>query len=120
MRKKLSLIMIVKNEEARLGNLLSDVQGLADEIIVADTGSDDRTREIAAAAGAQVFNIPWEDDFSKARNAALARAKGDFILWLDADDRVSAEDAKHIRSTVDKAGKNDVFTVEIINTSKEG
>jgi tetratricopeptide (TPR) repeat protein len=85
---RVSLTMIVKNEEANLPRCLESVRGLFDEIIVLDTGSTDRTVEIARSFGARVFDFVWVDDFAAARNAALARATGDYALWLDADDVV--------------------------------
>ena len=81
---RISLTMIVKNEEANLPHCLESVAGLFDEIVVVDTGSKDRTREIAREFGARVFDFVWVDDFAAARNAALARATGDYAFWLDA------------------------------------
>ena len=81
-----SLTMIVKDEEHNISKCLSSVAGLFDEIVVVDTGSKDRTREIAREFGARVFDFVWVDDFAAARNAALARATGDYAFWLDADD----------------------------------
>lgn len=87
----ISLCMIVKNEEAVLGRCLDSAQGIADEIIVVDTGSSDHTREIAAAYG-QVLDFEWCDDFSAARNFSFAQASMEYILWLDADDVIEPED----------------------------
>jgi glycosyltransferase involved in cell wall biosynthesis len=87
-RAATSLTMIVKNEEANLPTCLESVRGLFDEIVVLDTGSNDRTVEIARSFGARVFDFVWVDDFAAARNAALARAKGDYAFWLDADDLI--------------------------------
>jgi tetratricopeptide (TPR) repeat protein len=81
--------MIVKDEAETLPGVLADAGAFCDELIVADTGSSDGTREIAAAAGAKVIEVPWTDDFAAARNASLDACTGDWILWLDADDRVS-------------------------------
>lgn len=83
---KVSLTMIVRDEEANLPRCLGSVEGLFDEIVVVDTGSVDRTIEIAREHGARVFDFAWVDDFAAARNAALARATGDYAFWLDADD----------------------------------
>jgi GT2 family glycosyltransferase len=83
---RVSLTMIVRNEEANLPKCLSSVAGVFDEIVVVDTGSTDRTREIAREHGARVFDFVWVDDFAAARNTALARATGDYAFWLDADD----------------------------------
>ncbi len=82
----ISLTMIVKNEEANISKCLRSVAGLFDEIVVVDTGSTDRTVEIAREFGGRVFDFVWVDDFAAARNAALARATGDCAFWLDADD----------------------------------
>lgn len=83
-----SLCMIVKNEEANLPACLACVAGLFDDVVVVDTGSSDRTKELAAAAGARVFDFPWCDSFAAARNAALSHARGEWAFWLDADDRI--------------------------------
>ncbi len=85
-RPKVSLTMIVRNEQENLPHALGSVAGLFDEIVMVDTGSEDRTREIAREFGARVFDFVWVDDFAAARNAALARATGDYAFWLDADD----------------------------------
>ena len=69
---RLSLAMIVKNEEERLAHSLGSVKDLVDEMVVLDTGSTDRTVEIARSFGAQVFPFTWQDDFSLARNAAIS------------------------------------------------
>ena len=84
--QRLSLCMIVRNEEAALPNCLASAQGLIDELIVVDTGSTDRTVEIAQRFGAKVYHFEWIDDFSAARNESIKHATGDWILWLDADD----------------------------------
>ncbi len=85
-RPKVSLTMIVRNEQENLPHALGSVAGLFDEIVMVDTGSEDRTREIAREFGARVFDFVWVDDFAAARNAALARATGVYAFWLDADD----------------------------------
>jgi GT2 family glycosyltransferase len=85
-KPSVSLTMIVRDEEANLPACLSSVAGVFDEIVIVDTGSTDRTREIAQEFGARVFDFVWVDDFAAARNAALAHATGDYAFWLDADD----------------------------------
>ena len=80
--------MIVRDEEGFLGDCLASLAGHVDEIVVVDTGSKDRTLEIAGAYGARVFSIPWPDYFSAARNVSVEHATGDWILWIDADDRL--------------------------------
>lgn len=83
---KFSLCMIVKDEEGVLGRCLESAEGLADEIVVADTGSADRTREIAAKYTDKIFSFAWTDDFSAARNFSFSKGSGDYLFWLDADD----------------------------------
>ena len=87
----ISLCMIVRNEEDVLGRCLKSVRGIPDEIIIVDTGSTDRTKEIAREMGAKVYDFAWVDDFAAARNASFARAAMDYILWLDADDVIDEE-----------------------------
>ena len=81
-----SLCMIVKNEEDVLERCLNSVSNLVDEIIIVDTGSTDRTKEIAARFTSLIFDFPWRDDFAAARNASFAHASMDYCMWLDADD----------------------------------
>jgi tetratricopeptide (TPR) repeat protein len=83
--------MIVKDEENNLSACLESAAGLVDEMIVVDTGSTDRTREVAARAGARVFDFPWSGDFAAARNESLRHATAPWIFWLDADERLDAE-----------------------------
>ncbi len=88
----LSFVAIVKNEAACLGRCLKSVQPYVDELIVVDTGSSDRTIEIARELGAQVHEIEWQDDFAAARNAAIGLATGEWILTLDADEVLEVQD----------------------------
>jgi FkbM family methyltransferase len=85
---RLSVCLIVKDEEKFLGQCLASVRGLADQIVVVDTGSTDRTVAIAKEHGAEVYDFAWCDDFSAARNAALELATGDWVLMLDADEEL--------------------------------
>lgn len=105
-RPKVSMTMIVRNEEQNLPACLGSVQGLFDEIIVVDTGSTDRTVEIARSFGARVFDFIWVDDFAAARNAALARARGDYAFWLDADDVLEPPQRAKLESVLDGLGQN--------------
>ena len=82
----ISALCIVKNEAANLPRWLEDMKKVADELIVVDTGSMDNSIEIARQGGAQVLNFQWQDDFSAARNFALAKAQGDIVIFLDADE----------------------------------
>ena len=90
----MSLTVIARDEELNLPKCLESVRGLFDEIVVIDTGSHDRTAEIARSFGANVFDFSWIDDCAAARNEALARATGDYAFWLDADDVVDPPSAR--------------------------
>lgn len=100
----LSVVMIVKNEAACLGDCLASVQSIADEIVVGDTGSTDDTVAVAKGFGAKVFDVLWRDDFAYARNCVLKAATGDWLLSLDADEVVDEEGARRIREVVDADG----------------
>ncbi|MBF0439575.1 MAG: CapA family protein [Magnetococcales bacterium] len=104
----LSISMIVRNEEQHLGRLLTNAHLYADEIIVLDTGSVDRTKEIALACGAKVFDFKWCDDFAAARNVSLNHCTKDFVMWLDADDVISDESAHAIAALMHNEIKWDV------------
>ncbi|HSR13026.1 MAG TPA: glycosyltransferase family 2 protein, partial [Thermodesulfobacteriota bacterium] len=93
---KLSLCMIVRDESRHIRDCIESVKMVVDEIVVVDTGSGDDTREIATELGAKVFNFPWSDDFSAARNESIRRATGDYILWLDADDRMDPQEVRKL------------------------
>ena len=82
----ISLCMIVKNEEKYIARCLDSVAGLVDEIVIVDTGSSDRTVEIASRYTPRVYSYPWRDDFSDARNHAFSKATMDYCMWMDADD----------------------------------
>lgn len=97
-RPTLSVCMIVKNEGEFLEQCLTSVRDIADEIILVDTGSTDRTVEIAQTFGCKVFHQEWEGDFSKHRNYSLEQATGDWILIIDADEEL------------DRAGKAELET----------
>jgi glycosyltransferase involved in cell wall biosynthesis len=88
----ISLCMIVKNEEAVIGRCLDSVQGIADEINIVDTGSVDKTKDIAARYTDRIFDFEWTDDFAAARNFSFQQATTDYILWLDADDVFTEND----------------------------
>jgi Glycosyl transferase family 2/Tetratricopeptide repeat len=90
MRKpRISLCLIARDEEVFLPGCLASVAGVVDEMVVVDTGSVDSTVEVARQAGAIIVHHVWNDDFSAARNAALPHATGDYILLLDADERLA-------------------------------
>jgi glycosyltransferase involved in cell wall biosynthesis/tetratricopeptide (TPR) repeat protein len=97
---ELSVCLIVRDEEARLGACLESVRDVADEIVVVDTGSVDATREVARAAGARVFDAPWTDDWAAARNVSLDQARGDWILVIDADQKLDPGSHRELRRLI--------------------
>jgi len=88
----LSVCMIARDEEVTIGKAITSVKDIADEIIVADTGSSDKTVEIAKSLGARIIDFKWNDDFSAARNASIKEAGSDYILVLDADEFINTGD----------------------------
>jgi len=96
---KLSVSMIVKNEQENIAQCLNSVKD-ADEIIVVDTGSEDETPDIAKSMGAKVFFFPWRDNFAEAYNFADSRCQGDWILSIDADERLEKGGIKKIKKVV--------------------
>ncbi|HIG95637.1 TPA: glycosyltransferase family 2 protein, partial [Candidatus Woesearchaeota archaeon] len=95
-QSRLSLCMIVKDEERFLSACLESVRGLVDEAIIVDTGSSDKTKEIARGfvdqIGGKLLDFVWADNFSAARNESLKYATGDWILVLDADEVIAHRD----------------------------
>ncbi len=102
---RISACVIVKNEERNLPRWIACVRALADEMVVVDTGSTDRTAELARAAGASVYSFAWRNDFSAAKNTALQKAKGSWIVFLDADEYFSEEDIPKVRAYIQKFDK---------------
>lgn len=94
----LSIAMIVKDEAETLPECLASVAGLAGEVCLVDTGSSDGTAALAESLGARVRHFAWCDDFAAARNASLAMCTGDWILVLDADERIAKEDHAALRA----------------------
>ncbi|CAM4154244.1 tetratricopeptide repeat-containing glycosyltransferase family 2 protein [Lederbergia lenta] len=92
----ISLCMIVKNEENVIGRCLDSVRDIVDEIIIVDTGSTDRTKEIISTYTDSIFNFAWIDDFAAARNFSFDQATKEYILWLDADDIIHEEDREKL------------------------
>lgn len=101
-RATLSLCMIVKNEENYLAQCLESVKTLVDEMIIVDTGSEDRTKDIARIFGARVYDFSWKGDFSEARNYSISKAEGDWILILDADEVIAERDHRIIKQLIKK------------------
>ena len=118
---KLSLCMIVKDEEKNLPGCLECIKEVVDEIIIVDTGSTDNTIKIAKDYGAKVYYFDWCDDFSAARNESLKYATGDYIIWLDADDRIEKEEIEKLIELKNRLpkDKNKAYALKITNFYKE-
>ncbi len=106
--KKLSLCMIVKDEEKTLARALENVHLFADEIIIVDTGSTDKTKEIAGRFSKNVYDFKWVGDFSKARNFSFDKASSPYIMWLDADDIIPLSTAQNIATWKEDDSQPDV------------
>ncbi len=117
---KLNLVMIVKNEERTLEKCLRAAKPLVDHMIIADTGSDDATREIASRMGAQVLEFPWIGDFSAARNFALSHSDADWNLVLDGDEILRPCSREEIESLVRKHGQRWMGGILQYNSYREG
>lgn len=98
-----SVCMIVRNEETYIVRAIESTKGLADEVVVVDTGSTDRTVDLAKSCGARLFQIAWDNDFAKARNASLRQARGEWIVVLDADEFFEPEEAARLRTFLEGA-----------------
>lgn len=129
MTKEISIsqCMIVKNEEKNIRQALSWAKGIVQEQIVVDTGSTDRTVEIAESMGAKIFYFEWCDDFSAAKNYAIEQAAGDWIAFLDADEYFTPEDARKLPDVIrtaeqrfSKHGTPDVIRATWAQLNDEG
>jgi len=106
---KISACLIVKNEESNLKKLIPQLKQFADEIVIVDTGSTDKTKEVAKDC--KVYDFKWIDDFSAARNFSYEKATGDWIIWIDGDDKIL--NPKAVRKVVEDAEKNNIDWVFI-------
>ncbi len=114
-RRRLSVAIIARNEETVLRQTLDSVRSITDEIHVLDTGSTDATVEVAKAGGARVATVPWNDDFSAARNLLLAEINADWTLWLDAGERLASDTAAALREFVDHQSEDGkVYTMMVV------
>ena len=108
----LSACMIVKNEERTIEKCLTSLKGVADEVIVVDTGSADLTPDIARNNGALVVPFTWDDDFSHARNESLRYAKGDWILVIDADEYLDETKKAGLRPFLEQTDAEGIFVIQ--------
>jgi GT2 family glycosyltransferase/tetratricopeptide (TPR) repeat protein len=108
-KAKLSLCMIVRDNEGTIRPCLESIRPWVDEMIVVDTGSRDRTPEIARELGARIYEFPWCDDFSAARNESLRHATGEWIFWMDSDDTITADCGRQLRELALGSHSENVF-----------
>jgi tetratricopeptide (TPR) repeat protein len=111
---KLSVALIVRNAAEALDETLASIRTLADEIVVVDTGSTDPTPDVAARHGARLFATPWRDDFSAARNHAADLCAGEWILWLDAGERLSSEAARGLKNFLEQQAQPDTAYMMVV------
>jgi tetratricopeptide (TPR) repeat protein len=109
---RVSLCMIVKDEEEMLPGCLEAIRDAVDEIIVVDTGSTDSTVAIAESFGAKVISFPWNGSFADARNVSLDAATGDWILYLDADEHLIETDGPKLRALLGRTWREGFYLVE--------
>lgn len=112
---KISACYIVKNEAKNLAKSIKSLKNQVNEIVVVDTGSTDNTMTVARKLGAKVYNFVWQDDFSKARNYALSKAQGDWLVLLDADEYFTAKTAGSIRKIIRQAKQADAILIQMVN-----
>lgn len=110
----ISACMIVKNEEKNLPGCLDSIKDWVDEIVIVDTGSTDKTIEIAKSYGATVYEQPWQDDFSFHRNFSMSKATKEWIFIIDADETVPDEDGKKMKGLLGTITQN-VIVVDLLN-----
>ncbi len=116
----LTLSMIVKNEEKYLKDCLESVKNIVNDIVIVDTGSTDRTLEIARGYNAKIYHFDWINDFSAARNYALQYSPGEWILYLDADERLDPLSVKEVKRLINRSDKVGYFcTVKSVDNNKE-
>ena len=116
----LSICLIVKNEAEMLPQCLESIRGLGDELIVLDTGSTDATVAIARSFGAVVHHFEWCHDFAAARNESIRHASGDWILWLDADERLDPASRSELLSLLKREKKPVLYRIRIRNLKEDG
>src|SRR5437762_14107498 len=111
--QKISVVIVCKNEEARIGSCLRSLQEITDDIVVLDNGSTDRTREIIAASGARLVIDKWQG-YGKTKNAATVHAKYDWVLSMDADEEID-EELKNSLNELQLENENEVYRIRFKN-----
>ncbi|MBD8006801.1 glycosyltransferase family 2 protein [Bacillus norwichensis] len=112
--KTISLCMIVKNEEAYIEKCLLSVRNIVHEMIIVDTGSTDRTKEICERLGATIYQYEWDNNFSEARNFGLQLCQSDWIIWLDADEELDDTNKEKIHELLQNTAAK-VISLPVFN-----
>ena len=115
----LTTAMIVRNEAGYLEECLRSIQSVSDQIVIVDTGSTDSTLEIARKYKADIYHFDWVDDFAAARNESLKYAKGNWVLCIDADERLEPESVEELKKIIKSSDKSSYFRVSIRNQTGE-
>ncbi|PJA54950.1 MAG: glycosyl transferase, partial [Candidatus Marinimicrobia bacterium CG_4_9_14_3_um_filter_48_9] len=102
-------------EEEMLGECLASVKDVVDEMLILDTGSTDKTMDIARSFGATLHEMVWEDDFAKARNESIRHASCDWILWMDADERLLPESIPALKKLLKPVRRATLYNIHIQN-----
>lgn len=120
---RLGVVMIVRDEAERLPRLFQSIGGVADEVVVVDTGSTDGTQLVCREWGVRVVQERWHDDFARARNRSIEAARSRYLLWLDADDVLPSEAARvlcELRDQVLPVRSDLAFVLPVENVDAEG
>jgi len=120
MTQTLSLCMIVKDEEKYLQDCLESAKNIVDQIIIIDTGSRDKTVEIAEKFCAEIYKFNWCDNFSSARNESIKYATSDWILWMDADERLRSDSGDKFKKILKPETKPVIYKVQINSITDNG
>ena len=104
---RISACYIVKDEAAELRRSLASLRDAVDEVVIVSTATDVGVAELASNFHAQLWDFPWQNDFSAARNYALGKVSGEFVIFLDADEYFSPETREHLRAVIEEADRTE-------------
>ena len=110
--------MIVKDEEKNLGNCLSSIKNYVKQIVIVDTGSNDKTIKIAQDFGAEVYHYDWADHFARARNESIKYAKEEWIFWMDADEILDPKSISELKLLTRNNTKDYYYNVKITSNNQ--
>jgi len=108
----LAVVILTRNEEINIVDVVQNVRQCTDEILIIDSGSTDKTVELAEKSGAKVFYRAWTDDFAAQRNFALDKTSADWILYIDADERLTSKTVEHIKKILTQEDLNFQYKIQ--------